>query len=158
MIVISIKKVDTVIMKGIKMNTIITTAHDDKHLDVPDFIKVANQVVVDYIAQPNFVGNVVVSLIKRAVQKGAGAQLVIKSGDDTRQTALILHSKSGLMLVDYNDISLTSQRLIGLSAAENVRPYVCDVVYSWPALSLDDYLELSNAIEFWQAVIDGERI
>ena len=140
------------------MNNIISTARDDKHLSVSEFIRVANQLVADYIAQPNFVGDVVVSLIKRAAQNGRGAQLVIKRGDNVRQTALISHAKRGLMLVEYNDISLTSQRLVGLSAAESVRPYVCDVIYSWPALSLDDYLELSESIEFWQAVVDGERI
>ena len=140
------------------MNNIVSTAHDDKHLSVSEFIQVANQLVADYIAQPNFVGNAVVGLIKRAAQNGRGAQLVIKRNGDTRQTALISHAKRGLMLVDYNDINLTSGRLIGLSATENVRPCVCDVVYSWSSLDLEDYLELSEAVEFWQSVIDGERI
>jgi len=140
------------------MNNIVSTAYDDKHLSVSEFIKVANQLVADYIAQPNFVGNAVIGLIKRAAQNGRGAQLVIKNGNDIRQTALISHAKRGLILVNYNDINLMSYRLIGLSAAENVRPCVCDVVYSWPALDLEDYLELSEAMEFWQSVIDGERI
>lgn len=140
------------------MNNIVSTAHDDKHLSVPEFIRVANQLVADYIAQPNFVGNAVIGLIKRAAQNGRGAQLVVKHGDSTRQTALISHAKRGLMLVDYNDINLTSDRLVGLPATEIVRPCVCDVVYSWPALDLEDYLKLSEAIEFWQSVVDGERI
>ena len=140
------------------MNNIVSTAHDDKHLSVSEFIRVANQLVADYIAQPNFVGNAVIGLIKRAAQNGRGAQLVVKRGDSTRQTALISHAKRGLMLVDYNDINLTSDRLVGLPATEIVRPRVCDVVYSWPALDLEDYLKLSEAIEFWQSVVDGERI
>ena len=140
------------------MNNIVSTTYDNKHLSVSDFIKVVNQLVADYIAQPNFVGNAVIGLIKRATQNGRGAQLVVKNGDDNRQTALISHAKRGLMLVNYNDISVTSQRLIGLSATEVVRPHVCDVVYSWTELDLEDYLKLSEAIDFWQSVIDGERI
>ena len=140
------------------MNNIVSTVRDDKHLSVSEFIKVANQLVADYNAQPNFVGNAVIGLIKRAAQNGSGAQLVIKNGDGTRQTALISHAKRGLMLVNYNDINLTSDRLIGLSATEVVRPCACDVVYSWPMLDLEDYLKLSEAIDFWQSVVDGERI
>ena len=140
------------------MNNILSTVHDDKHLSVSEFIKTANQLVADYMAQPNFVGNVVIGLIKRATQNGRGAQLVVKNGDGTSQTALISHAKRDLMLVNYNDINLTSYRLIGLSATEVVRPCICDVVYSWSSLDLEDYLKLSEAIEFWQSVIDGERI
>ena len=140
------------------MNNIVSTAYDDKHLSVSEFIKVANQLVADYIAQPNFAGNAVIGLIKRATQNGRGAQLVVKRGDNTRQTALISHAKRGLMLVEYSDINLTSKRLIGLSATEVVRPCVCDVVYSWSSLDLEDYLKLTEAMEFWQSVVDGERI
>ena len=139
------------------MNNIVSTARDDKHLSVSEFVRVVNQLVADYTAQPNFVGNAVIGLVKRVTQNGRGAQLVVKRGDGTRQTALISHAKRGLMLVDYNDINLTSNRLVGLSAIENVRPCVHDVVYTWPALDLEDYLELSEAVEFLQAVIDGER-
>lgn len=140
------------------MNNIVSTAHDDKHLSVSEFIRVANQLVADYIAQPNFVGNAVIGLIKRATQNGSGAQLVIKQGNDVPQTALISHAKRGLMLVNYNDINLMSYRLTGLSATEVVRPCVCNVVYSWAALDLEDYLKLSEAVEFWQSIIDGERM
>ena len=140
------------------MNNIVSTARDDKHLSVSEFVNVVNQLVADYIAQPNFVGNAVIGLIKRATQDSRGAQLIIKKGNDTRQTALISHAKRGLMLVDYSDINLTSDRLIGLSATEDVRPCACDVVYSWPALDLKDYLKLVEAVEFWQSVIDGEMM
>lgn len=138
------------------MNNIVSTVHDDKHLSVSEFIRVTNQLVADYIAQPKFVGNAVIGLIKRATQNDRGAQLVIKRGDDIRQTALISHAKRGLMLVDYSDINLTSNRLIGLSAIDNVRPCVHDVVYSWPFLDINDHMALCDCIEELNRFVVGE--
>lgn len=138
------------------MKNIITTAWLDKHLSVGDFIVTAQDVVLAYQWHKDFKGYLVKALLKNATQHREGAQLVIGRTVDERQTALIYHDKKGFMLVNYTDINLSTQRLIGLSPSEHVRPYVCDVVYSWPSLSLDDYLALCSCVEELNRFAIGE--
>lgn len=129
------------------MENIITTARPNEHLSVRGFVAKAYDVIMQYQGHKDFAERTVKALVKRAVTAREGAQLVIGRSVDERQTALIYHSKKGFMLVDYTDINLSTQRLTGLAPSEHVRPYVCDVVYSWPSLSLDDYMLLCDCIE-----------
>ena len=129
------------------MENIVTTARPNEHLTVQDFIAKAYDVIMQYQGHKDFAGHTVKALIKKAVMSREGAQLVIGRSVDERQTALIYHDKKGFMLVNYTDINLSTQRLTGLASSEHVRPYVCNVVYSWPSLSLDDYLVLCDCIE-----------
>ena len=129
------------------MENIVTTARPNEHLTVQDFIAKAYDVIMQYQGHKDFAGHTVKALIKKAVMSREGAQLVIGRSVDERQTALIYHDKKGFMLVNYTDINLSTQRLTGLAPSEHVRPYVCNVVYSWPSLSLDDYLVLCDCIE-----------
>lgn len=129
------------------MESIITTAWPNEHLSARDFAAKAYDVIMQYQGHKDFVGHTVKALVKRCVTSRKGAQLVIGMSVDERQSALIYHDKKGFMLVDYTDINLSTQRLTGLAPSEHVRPYVCDVVYSWPSLSLDDYMILCDCIE-----------
>ena len=129
------------------MENIITTAWPNEHLSVRGFVAKAYDVIMQYQGHKDFVGHTVKALVKRAVTDRKGAQLVIGRSVDERQTALIYHDKKGFMLVDYTDINLSTQRLTGLGLSEHVRPYVCDVVYSWSSLSLDDYIALCDCAE-----------
>ena len=138
------------------MKNIITTAWPNEHLSVRDFIAKAYDVLMQYRSQKDFAGHTVKALVKRGVTSRIGSQLVIGRTVDERQTALIYHDKKGFMLVNYTDINLSTQRLTGLAPSEHVRPYVCDVVYSWPALDLDDYLALCDCIEELNRFVFGE--
>lgn len=129
------------------MENIITTAWPNEHLSVRSFVAKAYDVIMQYQGHKDFAGHAVKALVKKAVTSRRGAQLVIGRSVDERQTALIYHDKKGFMLVNYTDINLSTQRLTGLAPSEHVRPYVCNVVYSWPSLSLDDYLTLCDCIE-----------
>lgn len=129
------------------MENIITTAWPNEHLTVKGFVAKAYDVIMQYQGHKDFEGHTVKALVKKAVTSRRGAQLVIGRTVDERQTALIYHDKKGFMLVNYTDINLSTQRLIGLAPSEHVRPYVCDVVYSWPSLSLDDYMLLRDCVE-----------
>ena len=129
------------------MENIITTARPNEHLSVQDFIAKAYDVIMQYQGHKDFTGHTVKALVRKAVTAREGAQLVIGRTVDERQTALIYHDKKGFMLVNYTDINLPTQRLTGLDPSEHVRPYVCNVVYSWPALSLDDYMMLCDCVE-----------
>ena len=129
------------------MESIITTAWPSEHLTVQGFIAKAYDVVMRYQGHKDFGGHTVKALIKKAVTSRRGAQLVIGRTVDERQTALIYHDKNGFMVISYTDINLSTQRLTGLAQSEHVRPYVCDVVYSWPALDLDDYMSLCDCAE-----------
>ena len=129
------------------MENIITTARPNEHLTIRDFVAKAYDVIMQYQGHKDFVGHTVKALVKRAVTARKGSQLVIGRAVDERQTALIYHDKRGFILVDYTDINLSTQRLTGLAPSEHVRPYVCDVVYSWASLSLDDYMLLCDCVE-----------
>lgn len=129
------------------MKNIITTAWPNEHLSVRGFVDKAYDVIMQYQGHKDFVGHTVKALVKRAVTSRKGSQLVIGRTVDERQTALIYHDKKGFMLVDYTDINLSTQRLTGLGQSEHVRPYVCDVVYSWPSLDIDDYMALCDCVE-----------
>ena len=129
------------------MENIITTARPNEHLTVQGFVAKAYDVIMQYQGHKDFMGHTVKALIKKAVTSREGAQLVIGRSVDERQTALIYHDKKGFMLVNYTDINLSTQRLTGLGLSEHVRPCVCNVVYSWSLLSLDDYLTLCDCIE-----------
>ena len=129
------------------MENIITTAWPNEHLSVRSFAAKAYDVIMQYQGHKNFVGHTVKALVRRSVTSRKGSQLVIGRTVDERQTALVYHAKKGFMLVNYTDINLSTQRLTGLGPSEHVRPYVCDVVYSWPSLSLDDYLVLCDCVE-----------
>ena len=129
------------------MENIITTAWPNEHLSARDFATKAYDVIMQYQGHKDFAGHTVKALVKKAVTACRGAQLVIGRSVDERQTALIYHDKKGFMLVNYTDINLSTQRLTGLGSSEHVRPYVCDVVYSWSSLSLDDYMILCDCIE-----------
>lgn len=156
MIGISAKELVVVIKKGTIMKNIITTARPHEHLSVQDFIAKAYDVIMQYQGRKDFEGHTVKALVKKTVTAREGAQLVIGRSVDERQTALIYHDKKGFMLVDYTDINLSTDRLIGLAPSEHVRPYVCDVVYSWPSLDLDDYLALCDCIEELNRFVTGE--
>jgi len=129
------------------MENIITTAWPNEHLSARSFVAKAYDVIMQFQGHKDFAGHTVKALVKKAVTSRRGAQLVIGRSVDERQTALIYHDKKGFMLVNYIDVNLSTQRLTGLAPSEHVRPYVCDVVYSWPSLSLDDYLTLCDCIE-----------
>ena len=129
------------------MENIITTARPNEHLTVRSFVAKAYDVIMQYQGHKDFKGHTVKALVNKAVTSREGAQLVIGRAIDERQTALIYHDKKGFMLVDYTDINLSTQRLTGLAPSEYVRPYVCNVVYSWPSLNLDDYLALCDCVE-----------
>ena len=129
------------------MKNIITTAWPNEHLSVRDFVTKAYDVITQYQGHKDFEGHTVKALIEKAVTSRKGAQLVIGRSVDERQTALIYHDKEGFMLVDYTDINLSTNRLTGLAPSERVRPYVCNVVYSWSSLSIDDYMTLCDCIE-----------
>lgn len=129
------------------MENIITTAWPNEHLSVRDFIAKAYDVIMQYQGHKDFEGHIVKALVRKAVTARKGAQLVIGRTVDERQTALIYHDKKGFMLVNYTDINLLTQRLTGLGPSEHVRPYVCNVVYSWPMLNLDDYMLLCDCVE-----------
>ena len=156
MIFISIKRLVNINQKGNAMKNIITTARSDKHLSVEDFIATARDVVLAYQGHKDFKGSLVKALLKNATQHREGAQLVIGRTVDERQTALIYHDKKGFTLVDYTDINLLTQRLVGLGPSEHIRPYVCNVVYSWPSLNLDDYLALCDCVEELNRFAVGE--
>ena len=147
MIGLSAKELLVIIKKGTIMKNVVTTAWPNEHLSVRDFIGKAYDVIMQYQGHKDFEGHAVKALIKRATTSRRGAQLVIGRSVGERQTALIYHDKKGFMLVDYTDINLSTQRLTGLSPSERVRPYVCNVVYSWTLLSLDDYMMLCDCIE-----------
>ena len=138
------------------MKNIITTAWPNEHLSVRDFIAKAYDVIMLYQGHKDFAGHTVKALVKRAVTARQGSQLVIGQSADERQTALIYHDKKGFMLVNYTGINLSTQRLTGLSPSEHVRPYVCNVVYSWPSLSLDDYMALCDCVEELNCFVGGE--
>ena len=129
------------------MENIITTVRPNEHLSVRGFAAKAYDVIMQYQGHKDFVGHTVKALVKKAVTSRDGAQLVIGRTVDERQTALIYHDKKGFMLVNYTDINLSTQRLTGLAPSEHVRPYVCNVVYSWPSLDLDDYMILCDCVE-----------
>ena len=129
------------------MENIITTAWPSEHLSVRDFVAKVYDVIMQYRGHKDFEGYTVKALVKKAVTTCKGAQLVIRRTIDERQTALIYHDKKGFMLVNYSDINLSTNRLMGLEPSEHVRPYVCNVVYSWSSLNLDDYLTLCDCIE-----------
>lgn len=129
------------------MENVITTAWPNEHLSVRGFIAKAYDVIMQYQGHKDFAGHTVKAFVKRVVTARQGSQLVIGRSIDERQTALIYHDKKGFMLVNYTDINLSTQRLTGLGPSERVRPYVCDVVYSWPSLSLDDYLALCDCVK-----------
>ena len=138
------------------MENIITTAWPNEHLSVQDFIAKAYDVIMQYQGHKDFEGRTVKALVKKTVTAREGAQLVIGRSVDEHQTALIYHDKKGFMLVNYTDINLSTQRLTGLGSSEHVRPYVCNVVYSWPSLSLDDYLALCDCVEELNRFAIGE--
>ena len=129
------------------MENIITTAWPNEHLFVRDFVAKAYDVIVQYQGHEDFKGHTVKALVEKAVTARRGAQLIIGRSVDEPQTALIYHDKKGFMLVNYTDINLSTQRLTGLASSEHVRPYVCNVVYSWPALDIDDYMMLCDCVE-----------
>ena len=138
------------------MENVITTAWPNEHLSVLSFVAKAYDVIMQYQRHKDFKGRIVTALVKKAVMARRGAQLVIGRTVDERQTALIYHDKKGFMLVDYTDINLSTNRLTGLAPSEHVRPYVCDVVYSWPSLSIDDYMALCDCIEELNRFAVGE--
>ena len=138
------------------MENIITTAWPNEHLSVQDFVAKAYDVIMQYQEHKDFKGHTVKALVKKAVMARRGAQLVIGRSVDEQQTALIYHDKKGFMLVDYTDINLSTQRLMGLGQSEHVRPYVCNVVYSWPSLNIDDYMTLCDCIEELNRFAIGE--
>ena len=133
--------------KGNIVENIITTAWPNEHLSVRDFVTKAYDVIMQYQGHKDFGGRTVKALVEKAVTARSGAQLVIGRSVDERQTALIYHDKKGFMLVDYIDINLSTNRLTGLGQSEHVRPYVCNVVYSWPMLDINDYMMLCDCIE-----------
>ena len=138
------------------MENIITTAWPNEHLSVRAFVAKAYDVIMQYQGHKDFEGRTVKALVKKAVTARQGSQLVIGRSVDERQAALIYHDKKGFMLVDYTDINLSTQRLTGLASSEHVRPYVCDVVYSWSFLSLDDYMTLCDCVEELNRFAVGE--
>lgn len=129
------------------MENIVTTAWPNEHLSVRAFVTKAYDVIMQYQGHKDFAGHTVKALVTKAVTARKGSQLVIGRSVDESQTALIYHDKKGFMLVNYTDINLSTQRLTGLAPSEHVRPYVSNVVYSWPSLSLDDYLTLCDCVE-----------
>ena len=129
------------------MENIITTARPNEHLSVRAFVAKAYDVIMQYQGHKDFAGHTVKALVMRAVTSREGSQLVIGRTVDERQTALIYHDKKGFVLIDYSDINLSTQRLTGLGPSEHVRPYVCNVVYSWPSLDIDDYMLLCDCVE-----------
>ena len=136
------------------MENIVTTAWPSEHLSVRRFVNKAYDVIMQYQGHKDFVGHTVKALVMRAVTSRRGAQLVIGRTADDRQTALIYHDKKGFVLVSYTDINLSTQRLTGLGPSEHVRPYVCNVVYSWPSLNLDDYMTLCDCVEELNRCVD----
>ena len=138
------------------MENIITTAWPNEHLSVRSFVAKAYDVIMQYQGHKDFRGHTVKALVKKAVTSRKGAQLVIGRSVDERQTALIYHDKKGFTLVDYTDINLSTDRLTGLAPAEHVRPYVCNVVYSWSSLNLDDYMTLCDCVEELNRFAIGE--
>lgn len=129
------------------MKSIVTTAWPDEHLSVRDFVAKAYDVIMQYQGHKDFEGHTVRALVSKAVTARKGAQLVIGRSAGERQTALIYHDKKGFMLVNYTDINLSTNRLTGLGQSEHVRPYVCNVVYSWSSLNIDDYMIMCDCIE-----------
>lgn len=138
------------------MENIITTARPNEHLSVRRFVAEAYDVIMHYQGHKDFRGPTVKALVERAVTSRAGSQLVIGRTTDERQTALIYHNKKGFVLVDYTDINLSTYRLTGLAPSEHVRPYVCDVVYSWPSLDLNDYMLMCDCVEELNRFAIGE--
>lgn len=138
------------------MENVITTAWPNEHLSVQDFITKAYDVIMQYQGHKDFKGHTVKALVEKAATARRGAQLVIGRSVDERKTALIYHDKKGFMLVDYTDINLSTNRLTGIGRSEHVRPYVCNVVYSWPSLSIDDYMALCDCIEELNHFVSGE--
>ena len=138
------------------MGNVITTAWPSEHLSARDFAVKAYDVIMQYQGHKDFAGRAVKALVRKAVTARQGSQLVIGRSIDERQTALIYHDKKGFMLVDYTDIDLSMNRLTGLAPSEHVRPYVCNVVYSWPSLTIDDYMSLCDCIEELNRFAVGE--
>ena len=129
------------------MENVITTARPNKHLSVKDFASKVQNVILLYRGHKDFKGDLVKGLLKNAIQRRDGSQLTIGRSYGERQTALIYHAKKGFMLVDYTDINLSTGRLIGLDQSEHVRPYVCDVVYSWSSLDINEYMLMCDCVE-----------
>ena len=156
MIVVSAEELVAVTKKGTIMENIITTVRPAEHLNVKDFVAKAYDVIMQYQGHKDFKGHTVKALVKKAVTAREGARLVIGRTVDERQTALIYHDKKGFMLVDYTDINLSTNRLAGLGPSEHVRPYVCNVVYSWPSLDINDYMTLCDCVEELNRFAVGE--